>query len=148
MQKNTLLSIILIALAVFILWSVITMEREFGGGPAVILDGKNYQIEVANNEISRARGLSGRSEIGSTGLLFVFKEKARPGIWMNDMSFPIDILWLDEEFLVVHIEKDVSPDTFPSIFYPSSYALYVFEAEAGFSDKFNIEVGQKMNFIF
>ena len=61
---------------------------------------------------------------------------------MKDMNFDIDIVWIDEKFNVVGVEKQVSPETFPQIFYPNQEVKYVLELPAGFTDKHRIDTGQ------
>ena len=53
---------------------------------------------------------------------------------------------LDPAFEVVHIESNVSPDTYPdSTFLPESESLYVLETAAGFASKNSITIGTKLN---
>ena len=49
-------------------------------------------IEIADTADERIRGLSGRPSLPEgTGLLFIFDTQGLHGIWMKDMSFPIDM---------------------------------------------------------
>jgi len=64
-------------------------------------------------------------------MLFVFENPGIHGIWMKDMKFPIDIIWLDKDMSVISKELNVSPDTYPQVFYPSREAYYVLEVKAG-----------------
>ena len=45
---------------------------------------------------------------------------------------------------IVEITKNLSPDTFPKIFTPSSPVLYVLEVNSGWSDKNKIKIGNKI----
>ena len=74
-------------------------------------------------------------------MLFVFPADGRHSFWMKDMLFSIDMLWLDANGRVVHVEKGVSPATFPQTFTPSSPSRYVLEVPSGFCDAHGIEVG-------
>lgn len=104
-----------------------------------------FEVLVADDTRERARGLSGLSSLAENQvMLFVFPSDGRHGIWMKDMRFSIDILWLDAEGQVVHIEEHVSPATYPEVFTPRVQARYVVEMNAGLVEKFHIEVGQKM----
>jgi uncharacterized membrane protein (UPF0127 family) len=60
---------------------------------------------------------------------------------MKDMLFPLDIVWIGEDFRVVHIEKSLSPETYPTVYYPDTLSKFVLEISAGESDKINIKVG-------
>ncbi|TSC69667.1 MAG: hypothetical protein G01um101456_19 [Parcubacteria group bacterium Gr01-1014_56] len=102
-------------------------------------------VEVADTESSRERGLSGRrSLLRGNGMLFVFESGATAGIWMKDMQFPIDIIWINASSTVITIAHDVSPDTYPNIFYPSSPARYVLEVPAGFAKQIGVAEGTKI----
>ena len=106
-------------------------------------DEKVFVLEVADRPLERQRGLSFRESLATdAGMLFVFEKPDKHGIWMKDVSFPLDIVWLDESFRVVNFKKDVSPDTFPTVFISTSPALYVIEANAGFIDQFSIKIGE------
>ena len=62
------------------------------------------------------------------------------------MFFPIDIIWINEEKKVVHMEKNVPPESFPKIFTPSEPAKYVLEVPAGFSDENGLMAGDEVLF--
>jgi len=65
-------------------------------------------------------------------------------IWMKDMNYAIDILWVAQEGNIVHIEENVSPDTFPTSFSSPTPAWYVVEATAGFVSTHGIELGDEL----
>ena len=41
------------------------------------------------------------------GMIFVFDGEERRSMWMLNMQFALDIIWLDSEGNIVHIEKNV-----------------------------------------
>lgn len=91
-----------------------------------------YAVDVAQTNEARIKGLSDRKELlKKHGLLFIFNESQRQGFWMKDMNFSIDIIWIDEYLKVVGIERNVSPDTFPEIFYSPESIRYVLEVNSG-----------------
>lgn len=65
---------------------------------------------------------------------------------MKDMNFPIDIVWISKENVVVGLEKNISTSTFPKVFYPASNINYVLEINANLSDKLHISTSSKLNF--
>jgi uncharacterized membrane protein (UPF0127 family) len=79
-------------------------------------------------------------------MLFVFDENGQWGIWMKDMHYPIDILWLDQSKTVVDMVENVSPATYPAIFKPKAPARYVLELAAGSIAKTSIVVGSQASF--
>lgn len=101
--------------------------------------GKNIFVEIASTTESRTKGLSHRKNMPKeTGLLFVFDSMYRPGIWMKDMKFPIDIYWFDNDFNLVDARYSVTPETYPNVFYPKTDAMYVLETQAGLIDTMSL----------
>lgn len=98
-------------------------------------------FEIADSAEERRQGLSNRSEVPHDGLLFVFPEYDRPGFWMKDMLFSIDIIWLRDTGEIVGIEANVSPDTYPNPYYPPEPIRYVLEVPAGTAAAKNWRVG-------
>lgn len=85
-------------------------------------------LERATTPEARERGLSGRGSLPpDRAMLFVFENDAQHSIWMKDMRFSIDIVWLDSEKRVIHQELNVSPSTYPTSFQPETNARYVLE---------------------
>lgn len=106
------------------------------------------KVAIANTPETRSKGLSGLKSLPPNhGLLFVFPENEKYGIWMKGMNFSIDIIWLNENMRVVHWEEDVRPDSYPSIFYPPTNARYVLETNVGFIADRGIDEGAKLKLI-
>ena len=102
-------------------------------------------VELADTDAERILGLSGRESLESGhGLLFIFDAPGKYGIWMKDMNFPIDIVWVGENWQVVSVERLVNPDTYPNIFYPTEEAKYVLEIPAGESSRLGIDTGSTL----
>ena len=120
--------------------------------PVQIIDlipgrGAYFKPEYATTEKERVKGLSGRSSIAKNQvLIFDFETEQYPGIWMKDMKFPIDIVWTDAGKKVVYIQKQVSPDTYPTVFQPTSKARYVLELASGRVDELSIKEGTQLKF--
>lgn len=101
--------------------------------------------EVVDTEASRHLGLSGRTKLkDGKGMLFVFEESGKYGFWMKDMSFALDLIWIDEEGVVVSVERNVTPETYPAAFINTIPALYVLEVPAGESETLGIFLGTKV----
>jgi len=111
------------------------------------LDSIPLTVEIANTKEKQQKGLGGRKSLSTdAGMLFDFGASGSLGIWMKGMSFPIDIFWFDESFKIVDIEKNVSPDTYPQVFYPDVSSRYVLETNAGFAEAHLIKKGDKLTF--
>lgn len=105
------------------------------------------KLEVAETFAQRVHGLSDRKSLDpQQGMLFVFDEVDSQGIWMKDMNFSLDILWLDEQKRVVLIEKDIAPETYPRVYGEGVRAKYVIELLAGTVERLNIQVTDQFQF--
>jgi uncharacterized protein len=115
---------------------ILAPRREY---PATItLRGHTIKLEIADTAWERAQGLSDRPQLlANRGLLFVYPEAGYPSIWMKDMNFAIDILWLNDNWQIVHQERSVSPSTFPQTFKPKAPARYVLELRGGLLEDLN-----------
>lgn len=103
-------------------------------------------IEVADDDAQRSQGMMYRSSMDeSTGMLFIF-ERARPqSFWMKNVKIPLDIMYVSEDSTIFMIYKSVMPYSEKSI--PSGEeALYVVEVKGGFSNRNNIQEGDKIAF--
>jgi hypothetical protein len=107
------------------------------------------QVEVVADAASITRGLSGRTELGSDGMLFVFSFPGKYPFWMKEMSFPIDIVWIYQKE-VIGIAESVpfpSPGTDSNQlprYSPPDLVDMVLELPAGFSRAQGIEVGSRV----
>jgi uncharacterized membrane protein (UPF0127 family) len=107
---------------------------------------KCVNLETVNNDQSRQRGLSGRKNMSEDqGMLFVFEKSGRHCMWMKEMLFSLDIVWLDSDKKIVHIEKNVAPETYPKTFCPVNNAKYVIELNKGVADLAELKLGQQLN---
>ncbi len=106
-------------------------------------------IERADTEASRTKGLSGRPCIKSNqALLFVFdkSDQANHCFWMKDMRFGIDMIWLDSDKKVVNIVRDVQPQTYPKSFCPGHPTSYVMEIKQNTASYLGLEIGAVVKF--
>lgn len=109
----------------------------------VSINGNLVSVSVVDTEDQRMKGLSGKEKLDpGNGMLFIFDTNDFHGIWMKDMNFPIDILWLDEAKRVVSVKASASPDSYPEVFRPSAAAKYVIELPKGSLSQYNVSIGQ------
>lgn len=152
MQRFLIILVILAVLTVSYMYFTDSESIKIPGiskeQPLVTFNNKvPLRVDVVDTPEGRARGLSGRERLGPTeGLLFVFEENDYHSFWMKDMLFPIDIIWIDGNFIIVDIKRSVRPDTFPRVFEPKDPARFVIETNANFTDSFGIEVGSFVTF--
>lgn len=104
-------------------------------------------VDVADTDQEKITGLSNRLSLGSgEGMLFIYDSPVRPSFWMKDMRFPIDIIWISSDKVVVGIEHAVSPVTYPKGFQPAVPVQYVLEVRSGLSQEKGIATGDVVNF--
>ena len=104
-----------------------------------------FQVEIAESGGEKRRGLSFRESLPEgSGMLFVYDKEDYYSFWMKDMNFPIDIIWINKEKEVVHIERNLQPCGTDSCkgYKPSQKAMYVLEINPGL----DIKIGDKANF--
>ncbi len=120
------------------------------GGSWVELGGTRYQVELAQDDASRARGLMFRDRMdGDRGMLFIHDRQEPQAYWMKNTRIPLDILYFDDGRRLVSQQRDVPPcsagDACPP--YPSFRpARYVLELNAGQAEKLKLEDGTELVF--
>jgi len=119
-------------------------------GSWVELSGQRYQVEIADNDAERARGLMFRDELPADhGMLFIHDEEGPQSYWMKNTRIPLDILYFDNDRKLVSQQRDVPPcsagDQCPP--YPSEApARYVLELNAGDAMRLGLKNGVEMHF--
>jgi uncharacterized membrane protein (UPF0127 family) len=114
--------------------------------PTLTLNNKIISLEIADTPALEEHGLSDRLSLPEDhGMLFVFPTPGLYGFWMKDMHFSLDIIYLDNNFRIISIFKNLAPSSYPSVVTPKSPALHVLEVNAGFSDKNNLSEGQVLD---
>jgi uncharacterized membrane protein (UPF0127 family) len=114
-------------------------------GTVVIADRVTLTVELARTPDEKVRGLSGRPSLKpGQGMLFVYDRPQPISIWMKDMRFSLDIVWIHAG-RIVQIEKQAPPLTpaGPERIY-TAMADLVLEIPAGFTSRRKIRVGDKV----
>ncbi|MBB5734771.1 hypothetical protein FHT09_000470 [Xanthomonas arboricola] len=118
------------------------------GGTWVELAGTRYQVELAQNDADRAKGLMFRDAMADDhGMLFVHDRQEPLAYWMKNTKIALDILYFDNERRLVSQQRDVPPcsagDACPP--YPSKRpARYVLELNAGQAAKLSLQDGASL----
>ncbi len=78
-------------------------------------------------------------------MLFIFPTPDTYAFHMKDMRFPIDIIWIRSN-VIVDISKDVPVPKGMDLptYQPSADADMVLEVNAHFTDRYNIQPGDKV----
>jgi len=104
--------------------------------------------EVADTAAKRAQGLMYRKELAENkGMLFVFDEEVLPGFWMQNMEFPLDIIWISKDKRIIGINTNALPcRDFCESIVPPDKIKYALEVKAGFAEKNQVKTGDKADF--
>ena len=143
-----LLIIIFTFLCFFLLRNSFSSTLKINNIKYVKIAGNIVKVDLALNEKDQNQGLSGRVGLkDDEGMLFVFNNVDKYSFWMKDMNFPIDIIWVSSDFRVVYIKKNATPESYPMAFTPDKDAKYVLEVKSFFSEKNNLKIGDKVEFL-
>ena len=110
-----------------------------------------FLLEVADTGEERARGLMNRPSLPpDRGMLFVWEDESVRGFWMLNTLIPLDILFIDEQWMVVDIqtmapEPDV-PASELTIYQSAGPAQYALEVNAGDAERCEVAVGMAVMF--
>ena len=107
---------------------------------------ETFKLEVADNEDLRIKGLSNRDGLAKNeGMLFDFKTDGDWRIWMVDMRFNIDIIWLDSSGEIVFIKEYATPALYPEVFHAYTPNRYVIELSAGTVERLGLKTNDAIN---
>ncbi len=108
----------------------------------VEIAGVKVEASVADSLSERIKGLSNTPFLPDNVVkLFAFGAAGSHSIWMKDMNYAIDILWLAKDGTIVHIEENIAPETFPESFASPEPAWFVVETAAGFVEEHGVSLG-------
>ncbi len=107
--------------------------------------------ELADTTEKRVRGLMFRTALPSDrGMLFTFPEPQQWTIWMKNTKIPLDIIWMDADKMIVHVEQEVPgcnrQDEGCPQYQPNKNALYVLEVGAGTAKRLHLTRGVRLKF--
>ncbi|MEO9510613.1 MAG: DUF192 domain-containing protein [Flavobacteriaceae bacterium] len=105
-----------------------------------------FDIEIAASEYETQTGLMYRESIKpNEGMLFIFQDVAMHSFYMKNTQIPLDIIYIDENLKIVSFQRDAQPfnETGLSSKVP---VKYVFEINAGLSEKLGFEIGDIVSF--
>jgi uncharacterized membrane protein (UPF0127 family) len=148
-QAIFLVLFLLLAVGGLQVWEVYSKHRQLVHVSFSAPDGTaspQFSLEVVATAAKRGQGLMFRKELAANqGMLFVFPTEDIHTFWMKNTYVPLDIIFLDSDFLVLGTLEDMKPldERRRSIGVPSSYAV---ELLAGSIAQHGISAGWKMTY--
>lgn len=122
---------------------------EFGRASLVIKTSKgshSFDVEVAESEAQRARGLMFRNEMApDAGMIFLYRWDRILTMWMANTYLPLDMLFIAADGQVVHIAENTIPLSRATIS-SRRRARAVLELNAGTASRLDISVGDMVVF--
>ena len=101
--------------------------------------------EIADTAFAQKRGLMYRENLEENqGMLFPFEKADYHAIWMKNMQFSLDILWIKDE-RVVYLREFVTLDNGEKIYTPPMKVDQVLEIPAGWMEKHNYGLGVEVS---
>ena len=149
-------AIVSAAIVLVALWAVTYYLSVVPAAPTSFsFDNKTYQFTyVATTLAQQEAGLMNKTVTNTTFELFVMPGVSIYPFWMKDTYYPLDIIWVNGT-TVSYIADAVpcssySPDQSNCTIYDSynegHYANYVIEAQAGFTNRTGLKVGDRISF--
>jgi len=102
------------------------------------------QVEVADDVAERSRGLMGRDRLAENqGMWFIFPNESLQRVWMKNMRFALDIVFLSTNGCIVAILQQIPPCSIEEcpVYQSSAPSQYMLEITAGFVKSHALRVG-------
>lgn len=110
-------------------------------------EAKPVTVEVADTPTKRTLGLMFRKSLeNGKGMWFVFPDEKELVFWMKNVSFPIDIVFIDSRLFIRKIHRSVPPclSGACATYSSGAKALYALEVPSGYCQKHGILENQKV----
>ncbi|MEQ8235609.1 MAG: DUF192 domain-containing protein [Syntrophomonadaceae bacterium] len=106
------------------------------GEPKIFVSSR---VELANGFFTRLKGLLGRTGLAEgEGILL----SPCSSIHCFGMKFPIDVIFLDRNYNIIDLKRDMRPGSHASC----GKARFVLELKAGEIEKNELQIGQQLEF--
>jgi uncharacterized membrane protein (UPF0127 family) len=141
MKKKFMLLTFLIVIVAFF-----SLLKHKAPGNTVSINNKTFNIEIAKTQAQQEVGLSKYEKVEDNfGMYFLFDKPDYYKFWMQDMKFPIDIIYIYKNEIVEIFKNVQNPhnNIDPlTIYKPAHVADSVFEINAGLSDRYGFKNGE------
>ncbi len=107
-----------------------------------------FQIEIANNDATRERGLMDRRYMAADhGMLFEFDREAPVAFWMKNTYIPLDMIFIAPSGVVTHIVSNAEPLS-ERVIPSGGPCIGVLELNGGTAASIGLKVGDKVHHPF
>ena len=109
----------------------------------VVINQHQFHLEIARTKEEQTKGLANREKLfPSEGMIFVFDVPQASGFWMQDVKFPLDIIWVKNNMVVEYVSNaQPSPPASLTTYFPPREIDYALELPAGSIQQYGIDVG-------
>ena len=139
-NKNKILLILTICILLFfyLLWLKAKAKESFSN---LI----NFNVEIADNDELRAKGYMFRKKKLSDmeGMLFKYPEPQIISLWMKNTFIPLDVLYLDENYIIKEFNENLIPHNEASVKSKGKYK-FAMEINGGCIKRRKINIGDKL----
>jgi uncharacterized protein len=110
----------------------------------VFENGKEVFLDLAVTFEEKQKGLMFVDFLpDNKGMIFIFDDEDKRSFWMKNTLIPLDIIFIDENYLITNILTALPCEKDPCELFQGK-AKYVVEVNAGFCEKNNITKGQSV----
>jgi uncharacterized protein len=107
-----------------------------------------FQIEIADNDATRERGLMDRRYMAADhGMLFEFERDEPESFWMKNTYIPLDMIFISPTGVVTHIAANAEPLS-ERVIPSGGPCLAVLELNGGTAASIGLKVGDKVRHPF
>lgn len=114
----------------------------------ITTDGKHhhhFKVELATTLIEQAIGLMFRPHLAEGhGMLFVWSAPREVAMYMRNTRFPLDIIFVDEQLKIAHIEQNAQPGSLTPI-HSQGNVILTLEVLGGTVAKLGIDKGDVLH---
>lgn len=105
---------------------------------------RTIDIEIADSDSSRARGLMQRTTIpDDTGMLFIFPNAEPQAFYMMNTPRSLDIQFYGADSTLINVVENTTPFSLDNVF-SEGPAQFVVEVEAGYSRRLGLVQGDRI----
>jgi uncharacterized protein len=142
-----------IALVFLIMGAIVSLPKiKNSSDPEVRIGNITYKVDVADTATLRRKGLSARMSIcDACGMIFAFDEEGHYAIWMKDMNFDLDLVFVDSNLSIVDVYENFKKESYkglnPERYVNKTKAKYLIELNAGEWSKSGARLGDTVNML-